>query len=275
MNKFYRYIIWASVITFVIVLLLAVFDKAYLVFDKVIYPVQHFFYSKSVGLRDFYANIDKYKNFEEENKRLLEKNIQLELMNTQLKETKTENDFLREQLNYLEETDYQYHIAKVIGKSSSNYEHILFIDKGSLDGVRVGDPAIMTIGNENPDSKSEGVLIGKVYETYKTYSMVLLLVDNNSATAVSIQNSDKTLGVVNGEYGLSMKMDYIPQTEALNIGDKVISSGLERFVPRGLLLGTIDSINYEQGELFKSAVVKPLINYDKIILLTILHVQEE
>ena len=265
MNKFFRYIIWASIITFVIVLLLAVFDKAYFVFDKVIYPVQHFFYSKSVSIKDFYSNLDRYKNLEEENLLLLEKNIQLELLNTKLKETENENVFLREQLNYLEEKDESYHIAKVIGKSLSTYEHLIFIDKGSSDGIRLGDTVIV----------NEGVLIGKIYKTYKTYSMVLLLVDNNSATAATIQNKEKTLGVVNGEFGLSMKMDFIPQTEELNIGDKVISSGLERFVPRGLLLGTIDSIDYEQGELFKSAVVKPMINYNKIILVTILHVEEE
>jgi rod shape-determining protein MreC len=209
--------------------------------------------------------MDKYEGLEEENLLLLEKNIQLELLNTGLKEIQLENNFLREQLNYLEEKNEKYYIAKVIGKSLSTYEHLIFVDKGSSDGIRVGDPVIV----------NEGILIGKIYKTYKTYSMVLLLVDNNSATAATIQNKAKTLGVVNGEFGLSMKMDFVPQTEELNIGEKVISSGLERFVPRGLLLGTIDSINYEQGELFKSAVVKPLINYDKIILVTILHVEEE
>lgn len=265
MNKFFRYIIWMSIVTFLFVLLLGVFNKAHVFFNNFIYPIQHYFYTRSVNIKDFIQNWDEYQNLAEENNSLLEKNIQLELLNSQLKELKNENEFLKTQLDFMSQQEGEYQLANVIGKSISDYEHILYVDKGKLDGIQEGYPVVV----------NDGVLIGKIYKVYNSYSIVLLVIDNNSATAVSIQNQDNTLGVVNGEYGLSMKIDYIPKTQELKMGDKVVTSGLERFVPRGLLIGKIDSIDFKEGELFKSAVVKPLIDYNKIIRVNILYVDEE
>ena len=265
MQKVLKYLLLLSVTIFVAVILLLSFDRAHFVFSKLIYPVQHFFYRQSVAIKDVYDNWGDINKVKDENQTLKEKNIQLELANSNLKEDAVENEYLRKELSFFKENNYDYLIGDIIGKSLSSYEQLLFVNKGSLDNVRTGDPVII----------NDGILIGKIYKVYKTYSMILLVIDNNSAVAATVQNNDKTVGIINGVYGLSMRMDFIPQTEETTIGDKVISSGLERYVPRGLLIGMIDDIHYKQGELFKSATIKPLVDFNKITIVTILHVQEE
>ncbi len=251
---------WAMLTIFVILFLLVVFNRSYLLFDKIVYPVQGFLYNRSQGIRDLYDNWKNFRELEKENKLLMEKNIQLELANSQLLSAKQENDELRTQLNYVTENAYSVLGAEVIGKSTSPYEQVLIINKGTIHGVKPGYPAVV----------GEGYLIGKIIVAHKTYSLLQLLIDNNSAVAATVQNIDKTSGVVNGEYGLSLRMNFIPQNENVVVGDKVISSGLEKYIPRGLLIGVVEELKSEQGELFKTADIKTMVDFNKITSLLIL-----
>lgn len=250
---------WAMVTIFVVLFLLVIFNRSYLLFDKIVYPVQGFLYKRSQGIRDIYDNWQNFQNLEKENKLLMEKNIQLELANSQLLAAQQENEELRTQLNYIKEQAYSTIGAEVIGKSTSPYEQVLIINKGTIHGVKPGYPAVV----------GEGYLVGKIIVAHKTYSLLQLLIDNNSAVAGTVQNIDKTSGLINGEYGLSLKMNFIPQNENVVIGDKVISSGLEKYIPRGLLIGVVEEVQTEQGELFKTADIKTMLDFNKITSLLI------
>lgn len=260
MRQLMKIFAWAMSIIFVALFLLVVFNKSYILFDRIIYPAQGFLYARSQGIRDLYDNWRNFRELEKENKLLMEKNIQLELQNSQLLAAQQENEELRVQLNYLTENSYTGIGAEVIGKNSSNYEQVLIINKGTIHGIKPGYPAIV----------GDGYLVGKIIVAHKTYSLLQLVIDNNSAVAGTIQNVDKTSGLINGEYGLSLKMNFIPQNENVIVGDKVISSGLEKHIPRGLLVGVVEEVQSEQGELFKSADIKTMIDFNKITSLSIL-----
>lgn len=260
MRRWMKIFIWAMVTIFVVLFLLVVFNRSYLLFDKIVYPVQGFLYNRSQGIRDLYDNWKNFQSLEKENKLLMEKNIQLELANSQLLSAQQENSELRTQLNYVKENSYTVIGAEVIGKSTSPYEQVLIINKGTIHGVKPGYPAVV----------GEGYLVGKIIVAHKTYSLLQLLIDNNSAVAGAVQNIDKTSGLINGEYGLSLKMNFIPQNENITIGNKVISSGLEKYIPRGLLIGVVEEVQSEQGELFKTADIKTMLDFNKITSLLIL-----
>jgi len=260
MRHWMKIFAWAMATIFGVLFLLVIFNKSYILFDKIIYPVQGFLYNRSQGIRNLYENWENFRDLEQDNKLLMEKNIQLELLNSQLLSAQQENEELRVSLNYLKENPYTSIGAEVIGKSSATYEQVLIINKGTIHGIKPGYPAIV----------GEGYLVGKIIVAHKTYSLLQLLIDNNSAVAATIQNIDKTSGVVNGEYGLSLQMNFIPQNENVVVGDKVISSGLEKYIPRGLLLGVVEEVSVEQGELFKAADIKTMLDFNKITSLIIL-----
>ena len=56
----------------------------------------------------------------------------------------------------------------------------------------------------------------------------------------------------------------------LNIGDVVVTSGLEEGMPRGLLIGTVEAVEKEAHQPFQTAVIKPFISFSKITLASIL-----
>ena len=65
-------------------------------------------------------------------------------------------------------------------------------------------------------------------------------------------------------------MDFIAQDEEISTGDLVISSGLEENIPRGLVIGEVSKINSDSNEIWKSVVIEPLVDFDDLIIVSVL-----
>lgn len=167
--------------------------------------------------------------------------------NAKLKALVAENEALKAALGYVPPAGNAAVTASVVSETDSDVLHGLVIDRGFSDGISVGQPVV--VGN--------GLLIGKIFETRRHSSTVMLLTDSHSRLAVSIQNGQDTLGVLEGDRGLAMSVKLVPQTEALSEGDTIITSGLEKFVPRGLIVGAVSKVERGDRDPFQSAVVEP------------------
>lgn len=179
---------------------------------------------------------------------------------TQLKLLKEENEELKKQLNFKEKNSYTTVLAAVIGNNLEGTEKTIIIDRGEKEGVKLGDPVIV----------DEGVLIGEIVKVESDISIVRLLSDNQSKVAATIINKDKSLGVVEGGYGLSVKMNFIPRNETVQIGDLVVTSGLTENVPRGLLIGKVAAIENEAYQPFQQAILTPSADYSRFVYLSII-----
>ncbi len=178
----------------------------------------------------------------------------------ELKRLRQENKELKNQLNFIQNKNYHSLGAKVIGRNLNPISTTLIIDVGEQDGVKVGLPVIV----------GKGVLVGKITKIYPHSSVVRLLNDNSSSVGATIINRDKSLGLVEGGFQLSLHLNYIPQNEIINKGDMVISSGLEENMPAGLLIGVVSIIEKSPQESFQHAVLEPLIDLQKITLVSVL-----
>ena len=100
-----------------------------------------------------------------------------------------------------------------------------------------------------------------ITELRQKSATVRLLSDRNSTVATAIQNSDRTLGVVEGSGGSLLNFGYIPQNVEVSVNDLVITSGLEETVPNGLVIGMINNITSNETDPFQNAVIEPLVDY--------------
>lgn len=173
---------------------------------------------------------------------------ELRIKNANLQEYADENENLLDALGYIESLEDAVVTAQVISAVHDDVHNTLILDKGSDDGIKISQAVFV----------NDGIMVGKVTDVNKRTSSVLLLSDSKSAVAVSVQNSDRTLGVLEGDRGLSMVIKLIPQTESLTPGDIVITSGIEPGIRRGLVIGTIDKVARETQNPFQSATVTPL-----------------
>lgn len=181
--------------------------------------------------------------------------------NSRLKSLEDENATLRGYLKFLSAKEKRYIMANVISKGGSDDENqSITLDKGRIDGLYSGLAII----------SSEGNIVGKIIDTKENTSNVCLINSSRCQLAASIQNKDKTVGIVQGDLGLTIKMEFIPQSENIKMGDIIITSGLEKNIFRGLVLGQVSEVNKESNELWQSARIEPLTNLDDLVVVSVL-----
>ena len=88
--------------------------------------------------------------------------------------------------------------------------------------------------------------------------------------AAAIQNQTKAQGITDGDLGLTIKMNYIPQLEKISLGDTVITSGLGDKIPRGLVIGKVIEVVSESNEVWQGATIEPLVNLNTLTVVTVI-----
>lgn len=216
-------------------------------------PFQKVFYSVSVGIgetRDFLGSIGQLKK---ENKELFMKNQDLMVESVKAHDLQNENDMLREQLNLLPRNQYDLVASFVVSQDPNGTGNWLEIDKGKNDGIEEGMAVIF----------SKGILVGRIREVNDRTSKVILL--TNPKSTVNVMTSENgSKGIIKGEYGLGIIFDMILQTDSVQIGDSVITSGVGGQIPRGLYIGTIQEVHPSEDHLFQQAVITTPLQISKL-----------
>lgn len=257
-----RTIIIATLIGLILLLALhaAKWNPLFHIVQPILSPIESFSYSILNSFGSRLETIRKANELSEELRILQEQNIDLLKEKSQLLQYERENEILRNQISFFEEFGQgNILLAKTIGISSEN-ESIFYINKGSEDGIQEGLPIIA----EN------GIMIGKIISADANISQGLYLSATNSLVSATIQNKERTTQLVQGEHGLSLEMEFIPQDTELLVGDTVITSGREPNIPRGLLIGSIVEVESVVNEPFQRAFLKIPVEYQSQDLVNII-----
>jgi rod shape-determining protein MreC len=184
--------------------------------------------------------------------------------NSRWLEIEDENKKLRNQLNFISNNNFKAVVANIMAKeasfSVSDGSRDVIIDKGEGDGLRV-DLGVLS---------DDGVIVGKVIEVNKSTSRICLITTPGCQLAASLQNEDKTKGVTDGNLGLTIEMSYIPQLEKISLNDTVITSGLGGSIPRGLVIGRVSNVKSESNEVWQSAIIEPLVDFNDLTVVSII-----
>lgn len=226
----------------------------------IIDPLSRQIYTISIKVKDTeeqFASVDELKGAYQ---KLKEENLSLNLDAARLAELESENHELREALAFVTSSSFRHLGADVIGKNSEPVGSALIINRGAKDGVQQGNSVIV----------GQGILVGSVITVEAESSVVRLLNDNESKIAVSIQNQEKSIGVVEGRHGVSLKLQLVPQNETITVGDVIMTSGLEEKIPRGLFVGKIQSVEREPYQPFQQAEINPFVDLEKITQVIVL-----
>lgn len=184
----------------------------------------------------------------------------MEVDNARQKLMQDENTELKKMLSFYREKNTTSTLAYVIGKEISEVDQVLVLDQGQNAGISVGQPVIA----------GEGVLVGMVIKVTPQTSLFRLVNDNQSRIAATILNRDHSLGVVEGGYGISLRMGLIPRDETILVGDQIVTSGLEQNIPRGLVIGSVTAVENEPYQPFQQAILTPAINVSKLTIVGVL-----
>lgn len=227
-------------------------------------PILSFLYGSGSGIKSSYEERQKEVDVFSRVKSLEQEVATLTVANAEFKELEQENLKLRAQLSFLSANKYKNVLANVVSQNIvfdiKEGDQDIVIDKGSKDGIKED----LGVINEN------GVIIGKVLEVRDNLSKICLTTNRNCKFAATIQNKERTMGVTEGSLGLTIKMNYIPQSEKINLGDTVITSGLGGNISRGLVIGRVSQINNKSNEIWQDVNIEPLFNINALTIVTVL-----
>ena len=153
--------------------------------------------------------------------------------------------------------------AQVIGTSGSEQSRVLYIDKGSDDGLKPDMAVITPTG-----------IVGKIVQVSASSAQVLPINDQLSGVGAALKDS-RLQGILKGAPNGSTTLQYIMSDEPVKPGEQVITSGGDRIFPKGLEVGTVAAV--EPGkDLFLNIRVIPSARLDRLEeVLVITKVQEK
>lgn len=257
--------LWAVAIVLVIFLhLIKVLSPLENLAISAVKPLASFLYGSGSGIKHSYEENKQQKDILSKTDSLEKEVARLTVENAQFKELEQDNIKLRAQLNFLSANEYKNVLANVISQNLvfdiKEGDQDIVIDKGSKEGIKEG----IGVVDEN------GVIIGKVAEVRDHLSKVCLTTNRNCKFAATIQNQTRTMGITEGDLGLTIKMNYIPQSEKINNGDTVITSGLGGNISRGLVIGKVSQVNNRSNEIWQDVNIEPLFNLSTLTIVTVL-----
>ena len=187
-----------------------------------------------------------------ENMRLKREVARLRSETIELEELRKENVRLRRLTGFARRAPYRTVAAHVIGKSTSDWQANVILDKGSVDGIRKNMPVVVTEG-----------LVGQVVEVAARASQVQLLTDQKSGVGAETQETSET-GVAQGQLGGGLKLLYVDKNSEVKRGDRVVTSGLGGVFPKGIFIGSIVTVREKDYALHKEIKIVPAVDFSRL-----------
>ena len=182
----------------------------------------------------------------DENKKLKKENIQLKSELQQVYKLDAENKRLYALLESYPDRQRNFLFADIIATSTVPDRHQITINKGSIDGVNVGDAVADPNG-----------VIGHVIRDQLFSSEILLISDLEHAIPIEIINTgERAIAYGTGNMG-RLEIRSIPPNSKAKIDDVIITSGLGGRYPEGFPIGVISRIDSAEGENFLNINLSP------------------
>jgi len=159
-----------------------------------------------------------------------------------------ENRRLKELLQFSEAAEKKTIGARVVGHDISPWFQSVFIDTGIEAGVEPGMAVVTPAGG-----------VGRVQKTYNRLAEVLLVTDGRFAADVIVERS-RVRAIAEGMGGNLCRLKYVSPTQDVVAGDRILFSGFDGSMPKGILLGTVVSADRPREGLFQKVHVQCAVN---------------
>lgn len=193
-------------------------------------PFERFFHAVGFDARGAWANYINLRHVRQQNLELQQQIARLRLEQAAFAEDAIQGHRLQALLNFQQNYIDTTVAAQVIGSSGSDLSHVLYIDKGADYGLKP-DMAVIT---------PEGI-VGKLRDVFPHTSQVLLISDQTSGAGVLL-SSTRILAILHGTPNGKLEITNLTADSRIKPGETVLSSGGDQIYPRGLPVGTIESI---------------------------------
>lgn len=191
-------------------------------------------------------------DIKKENRELKEKLSSLEVQIAVRDEIQNENTRLLGLLEFKQREPMDLVAAKVIGFDLFSQYATVRINRGSEDGVLPGQAVVTPVG-----------VVGSILSADAKISQVLVLTDRYSVIDSIVQRT-RARGVVEGKTQTSAQLKYLQRTDDVQVGDLVVTSGLDLVLPQGFPVGKVISVEKKTYGITQAVELEPMIDASQL-----------
>lgn len=196
--------------------------------------------------------VSSRESMQEEVKNLNQELLLLHAKTEKMASLSAENARLRDLLGSSQKLEDNVLVAELVGVNPDPDSHVIFLDKGSVDGIYEGQPVIDANG-----------LMGQVIEVSKFMSRALLITDTAHSVPVQVnRNNLRLIAVGSGESG-EIELAHVQDTADIKVGDLLVTSGLGQRFPAGYPVATVREISHDPGKSFATVKATPTAFIDR------------
>jgi rod shape-determining protein MreC len=208
------------------------------------------------GVQEGWENYFALQQIRRENERLLEEVSQLRIQLQQEQALAAQSRTFQGLLDLKNSVDLSTAAgmivrSTVIGGGAAPEFRTVTIDKGTQDGLTRGMAVLAPAG-----------IVGRVILPSARASKIQLLIDVNAGAGAIVERS-RAQGIVVGDGGDRLRMDYVPSSADIKAGDIVVTSGIEGIYPKGFVIGQIESVKGGVGD-YSEVVVRPAVDFSAL-----------
>jgi rod shape-determining protein MreC len=215
----------------------------------IVSPVQRMYVHGGLGFRGLWHDYIDLRGVRKENAKLQQELEQARLEQTRVREDAEQGRRLQALLGFKEQFIGKTLAAQVIGTSGTELSRVIYIDRGTHDGIEPGMAVITADG-----------IVGKISRADRSTSQVLLITDPSSGAGVIMERL-RLNGVLKGSTSGYAEVQNIMADEEIKPGDRILTTGGDRVFPKGLPVGTVISVAPDHDrDPFLAVKVKPAVN---------------
>jgi rod shape-determining protein MreC len=199
----------------------------------------------------------------EENARLRQEVERLTAERNEAQERATRLDLIERDLGLNARPTYPAIAANVVSRDLSVWSRRLTLDRGALDGVKKDMPVITNSG-----------IVGRVISVGPNWAQVQVITDKVAGAGAMLQQS-RAMGEMRGLGTDRCELKSISTAQEVQPGEAIITTGLDRIYPKGLLIGTVEQVESDPNAPSLKIIIAPSARVDRVEQVLVLIVEEK
>lgn len=204
------------------------------------------------SVKTFFSTVYGLKQIVHDNNDLKNQVRDLQRQLADLDLEKRENETLRQELGFAAKSPFALVPCTVLSQNPSGFTDSLVLNCGTNEGVEVGLAVI-----------SKGYLVAKIIYADSRSSTALLATSSKFLADAELTKTGAD-AVVDGSFGSGLLLDRLAQNSEIQKGWMVVTAGINRQIPKGILIGQVDETISSQNDLFKRATLLSPVDFSDL-----------
>jgi rod shape-determining protein MreC len=230
---------------------------------SVVTPVQSFFGSLVSDVASIWTGYADLRGVRARNEELETENARMRAEIESARAATSENERLRRELELKPLLKYDSVAAEVVARDATAWYKRVTINKGRLSGIKLNQPVV------TPDG-----LVGRVTAVGLNAAQIQLITDEHAGVGGRLTSS-RAAGEIKGKDDGFCRFKSISGLDTVREGDAVLTSGLDRIYPAGILIGYVTTVAPGTGAIPLDITVRTAADLDRVEQVLVLAVDPQ